>query len=279
MATTLSTPKAMHLDVRGVDPADLIPEALIIQASTRAGFVEGDEPAVRVPHLDFDDDAAFVDEGATITEADPDYAETVVHTGKVAVLAKVSREQWRHDNSGNLISTAMRRSLLRKANGAFLTQAAPGAGATAPPAGLLSLSPTAGGTVTDDLDAVADAVATIETAWGQATHIIMSPDSYATISKLKMSDGSNASLVGAGVDAPQRSLLGLPVITTPSMPDSSMLVLDRAAVLSAYGQVEVATSEDRYFDSDSLGVRVTFRFGQKLVDAARVVEVTVTEGS
>ena len=41
-----------------------------------------------------------------------------------------------------------------------------------------------------------------------------------------------------------------------------------------------ATSQGFYFDSDSIGVRATFGFGQKIADPARVVKLTVaTPGS
>ena len=51
----------------------------------------------------------------------------------------------------------MRRALIRKANVAYLAQTAPVGPAVTPPAGLLNLSPTNGGTVDIDLDSVADA--------------------------------------------------------------------------------------------------------------------------
>lgn len=35
----------------------------------------------------------------------------------------------------------------------------------------------------------------------------------------------------------------------------------------------LATSQECYFDSDSIGVRATFRFGQKIADPARVVKL------
>jgi hypothetical protein len=45
-------------------------------------------PFVEIP----DGDVGFVPEGDDIEEADPDSSEVVIHTGKVAVLAKISRE-------------------------------------------------------------------------------------------------------------------------------------------------------------------------------------------
>ena len=169
---------------------------------------------------------------------------------------------------------------MRKANAAYLAQSAPGGGATTPPAGLLNLSPTNGGTVGGNLDFVIDAIATIEDAGGVATHIIASPSAWAELSKLKTATDSNVSLVGAGVEAATRTLLSVPVLVSNSMPDGSFLVLDRTAVLSVYGDVQLATSTDYYFGSDSVALRATFRFGQKIADTGRVVKLTIVpEGS
>ena len=119
--------------------------------------MDGDEPAVRVPFVDVDDDAGFVAEGDDIDEAATDSSEVVINTGKVAVLVKVSREQYGTGSAASMLSDATRRALIRKANVAYLSQVAPTPPATTPPAGLLNLSPTDGGLVSGNLDAVSDA--------------------------------------------------------------------------------------------------------------------------
>ncbi len=55
-----------------------------------------------------------------------------------------------------------------------------------------------------------------------------------------------------------------------------MLVLDRASVLSAVGNVQIATSFDWAFAEDSVGLRATLRFGAKIADTSRVVKLSVT---
>lgn len=127
----------------------------------------------------------------------------------------------------------------------------------------------------DDLDAVIDAVAAIEDASGQATHIVGSPQSWADLSKFKQADNSNVSLVGAGTTAPSRTLVSVPVLVSNSVPDGTMLVLDRSTILSVYGSVMLATSQEFYFDSDSIGVRATWRFNQKIANPDRVIKLTV----
>ena len=54
------------------------------------------------------------------------------------------------------------------------------------------------------------------------------------------------------------------------------LVIDRSAVVSAVGDVQVATSSDVYFASDSVGLRCTFRFGATIVRPDRVASFGVT---
>ena len=53
-------------------------------------------------------------------------------------------------------------------------------------------------------------------------------------------------------------------------------MVDRTAVVSAVGDVEVAQSEHVYFGSDSVALRCTWRFGQNVVRPGRVGTFTVT---
>ncbi|MGW9521383.1 hypothetical protein ACWGSE_04515 [Streptomyces diastaticus] len=61
------------------------------------------------------------------------------------------------------------------------------------------------------------------------------------------------------------------------MPAGQFLIVDKDAVLGAWGQVVLAVSEHAYFGSDSIAVRGTFRFGARIVDADRVVKLTIAE--
>ena len=99
-----------------------------------------------------------------------------------------------------------------------------------------------------------------------ATHIIASPSAWTELSKFKDETDSNMSLVDAGTEAAIRTLLSVPVLVSNSMTDGTMLVLDKSTIVSVYGSVQLATSTDYYFDSDSIGVRATWRFGQKIAD-------------
>ena len=75
-------------------------------------------------------------------------------------------------------------------------------------------------------------------------------------------------------------LLSLPVTVDPVVPDYSGVVVDQRAVVSATGQVTVATSETPVFQlsSDSVLLRATSRFGHIVVRANRIGLFTVFGG-
>ena len=70
-------------------------------------------------------------------------------------------------------------------------------------------------------------------------------------------------------------LLSLPVLVDPAVPDYSGVVVDQRAVVSAVGQVKVATSKHQYLSSDSVLLRATWRFGYAVVRPNRIGTFTV----
>jgi HK97 family phage major capsid protein len=270
--TTPTSPKAWAPDLTAFVPDDVIPDALILSTANVVGKIEGDEPAIRVPYVADDGVVGFIAEGAEIPDANQEFDEVVVLTGKVAALGKYSFETLQQPEAARMVVDSLSRNVVKKANAAYLgsLEAEPG------PTGLLhSVGITDGGEVEDDLDPLIDAIARIEDDGGTATHIIASPTAWASLSKLKRATDSNESLVGAGVVAATRALLGLPVLVTPAMPDGSLLVSDKSAIIGAQSPVRVARSEDAYFSSDAIGVRVTWRLGWKVMHAARVAKLTI----
>lgn len=270
MATvsTTTTATAWSPDVTAYTATDVVPDALILQTSTVVGNVEGDSPAVRVPWVDADDTVGFVDEGAPIPENASAYSETVVRTGKVATIGQFSREQLAQPNAATLVVNALSRSVVNKANAAYL-------GNAADPTGLLHLPGiTDGGTLGDDLDPLADAVLGIEGEGGKATHLIAHPSAWGALAKMKGGTGSAVPLLGAGTEETERRVLGVPVLVTSAAPADTLLVVDSTAIVSAVGQVQLARSEDAYFGSDSVGIRVTLRLGWAAMRPERIVKVS-----
>lgn len=59
------------------------------------------------------------------------------------------------------------------------------------------------------------------------------------------------------------------------MPAGGLIVLDQRAVVSAVGEVQLATSDQRFFESDSIAVRVTWRIGWAVMSPARIRRLTI----
>jgi hypothetical protein len=81
--------------------------------------------------------------------------------------------------------------------------------------------------------------------------------------------------LGNDASAPTRQLLNVPVLVDCDVPQGELVVLDKPAVLSAYGPILVATSSDYLFGQDSVALRITFRFGAAVAKPERVVTVTL----
>lgn len=273
---TTNSAKAWAPDVKMFAPQDILPESLLFQTSTVLGTVDGDAPVARVAYVD-NDGAQFTAEGDEIPEDHPALNEVLVHTGKVTQLLRISNELWEQDGTDNALSLSVQAAIVEKANEAYLSQPQPASPVMVPPPGLLNVpgimeleTPVAA-----NLDGLIDLLALLEVSKAHPSHIILSPLAWASLSKFKTKSDSAETLLGAGLNAGERRLLGLPVITSPYMPGKTGMVIDKNAVVSAAGPVRVAQSEHAFFTRDSLALRATFRFGQTVVRPNRVARFTV----
>lgn len=274
-ATTVNSDKAWAPDLYVFSPTDVLPEALILQCSTVAARVEGDAVATRVAFVN-DDEAVIKAEGADLDEGDPSLSEALIYTSKITQLVRLSREQYSQDQTPDQLSQSVARAITRRANLAFVAEAAPTPPAVAPVAGLVNVSSTVtGDEITDSLDPLVDLVAELEDNLATPTHILLSPLSWAAIRKLKIGTDYNVSLVGAGTTDAAPMLLSLPVIVNPAVPDYTGIVLDRNAIVSAVGPVMIATSMDQYFASDSVALRCTWRTGHVVTRPDRLGTFTI----
>ena len=220
-------------------------------------------------------------EGVEIDESEPVLAEVLVATCKISQLTKLSSEQYGQTNTAAQLATSVSRAVTRKANQLFVAQVAPTPPALAPCAGLVNVANVVeGGEVSESLDALVDLVAVLRDNLSTPTHILVDPLGWGEISKLKTAVDYNSTLLGAGTADTEQRLLGLPVIIDPAVPDYSGVVLDRNAIVSAVGQVQVATSVHQYFSSDSVLLRATWRTAHNVVRPERLGVFTIaTEGS
>lgn len=256
--TTSTSAYAWRPDEQFFAANETVGDALILQTSTVAGTVDGDQPVVRVAYVT-DADADYFNEGATIDESDPVLAEVTVTTQKIAQLVRLSNEQYRQEQTAANLAQSVSRALIKKADSDYVTGLAP--------LGLANITGTEeAGSLGTDLDALVDLIAAIESNGGQPSHIVVDPQAWASIRKMKLdTTDSNASLLGAGTADAQKMLLGLPVIVNRFVGEFSGVVLDRQAVVSAVGPVSIATSEHAAFSADSVLLRATWRIGWNIV--------------
>ena len=269
--TTGNSAKAWAPDLQEFLPSDVIPDALIFEAATVVTEqLDGDGPVARIPWVN-DAEAAFVAEGAEIEQSEPELAEVVVATGKISQLIPISREQWEQDHAARLLSESVARAVTKKANQAFISQVAPEQGAITPPEGILTQAAiTHAEGITIDLDPLAFMLAAIEEEGGNPNLIIANPTAWAQLRNMKIGEGSNASLLGAGTQDADKRLLGLPVHTSPAVPAGGLLVVDKTAIAAAVGPLQVANSEHVYFSSDRIALRATWRIGWKVAHPKRL---------
>ena len=274
--STVGSASAWSPDVYAFAPADAIPNALILQASTVSGEVEGDDPVVRVAYI-VDDQAQFTAEGGDIPEGAPQLAERLIHTAKVTQLVRLSNEQYVQAGTAGGVSASVARAIVRRADLAFVAEVAPTPPAVAPVAGLTHVSGIInGGNVTGNLDVLVDLVATLEDNLAIPSHILVDPRGWSELRKLKVGGvNTNESLLGAGTTDAAQMLLSLPVLVNVALPDFTGLVVDKNAVVSAVGPVRVASSEHQYFSSDSIALRATWRFGHTVVRPERIGVFTI----
>ena len=277
--STSNAASAWRPDLYEFAPADVVPNALILQCSTQAGSIEGDAPSVKVAFIT-DDDAQFTPEGNEIPEGQPELSEALIYTSKITKLFRVTREQYSQPNTAVQLAQSASRVVVKKADEAFLTQADPDP-AVAPSAGLLNVSGIEdGGTLLYSLDGLIDLVAALEVNGATPTHIVLGPLGWALLRQYKQdTDTSNVSLLGVGATDAQPRLLGLPVIVNKALTGYDGLVIDRSAVVSATGAIDVATSQDAYFTHDSVGYRVTWRIGHTVPRPDRIGKFIVGSGS
>jgi len=283
-STTVNSAAAWRPDLYTYEPETVLADAAIMAHSTSGGVIQGDAPAIRVAFV-HDDTAEFYDEGTDIDEGTPGLSEAVVHTRKFAQLIRISREQYSQVGTPEHLAYSVNRSMILKADSAFLAQPAPVSPANAPAPGLACWSGLVSGIVGSDLDALVDLDATVRANLANPTAIIVSPTAWAALRKLKTGSTFNSTLLGAGTEDAPPMLLSLPVVVNPLMPDRTGLLIDRNSIISAVSPLVVATSLDQYFASDSIGVRAIWRTGHVVTRPERIglfalpKQWTVTLGS
>ncbi len=228
----------------------------------------------RVPLVTADPTAAWVAEGQDIPLSDPALSEITVVPRKVAGLTVVSRELATDSSpaAANVVGDGLARDIARRVDAAWF-----GALAAPAPSGLGALSgiQTAVGPYTN-LDVFASAISKAEQVGAQVSVFVTDPVTALTLSQIKTGTGSNAPLLGQdATQAGERRVLGVPLLTSPSVAAGVVWAYDRSRVWTVLREdVTLDVDSSRYFESDRVAVRATMRVGFAFGHPQSVVKIT-----
>ncbi|MGH3262887.1 MAG: phage major capsid protein, partial [Trebonia sp.] len=156
---TADTAYAWSPDEQTFAPADVVPQALVLQTATVSAEVNGDQPSLHVAFVTDAESAAYVAEGAAIDDDKPGLDEVIVKTKKVSRLVSLSNEQFSQTNTAGQVAASVARDLVRLADHSYLGDA----GTSGAPMGLLHATGLVDGDpVVDNLDSLVDLVAQLE---------------------------------------------------------------------------------------------------------------------
>lgn len=262
--------------------ADVIGDALITTHATQGPAIEGDAPMVHVPFVADDATALIVDEGDEITPSEPVLAELTYRTFKVALLTRLSREASTHTTAANLVGVSAQRAMVNKLDNLFLNgQPAPDDSDGFPTikpgqeglTGILNakgvvIDPTPVSDATG-LDPLLDTLGKIGANGGQPDALIMSYRAWSELLKIK--GGDKLPLISRDVaNSPTPTIFGLPVVINSAMPDTYLFVCDSTQIYASASQINVATSDQVFFTSDSVALRLTCRVGWGIIHENRL---------
>lgn len=225
---------------------------------------------VRVPRIASGVNAGWVAEGAQIPDGGVAFDEVEMLPSSLKslkVLVRLSNELIRQSVIG--IENVIRTRLITDVANALDAALYDGTGSSNTVKGIFRTSGIETGVLDlTDADSLIDGLATAQGNHVNPSHWVMTPQSFATLRKLKVGSDDNRYIFNPvdGVQAGTRfQLLGLPVIVTDNIPN----VGGKARVgLVDFGKIAVARDVDAvvkildqtWGDYDSIGVRVVTRY-------------------
>ena len=136
--TTSTAAGAWRPDIYTFAPTDVVPEALILQCSTVASEIEGDEPVMRVAYV------TTTKRSSPRGIGDPQRGARALKYRCTAQnahsLLSSPNEQYNQTNTASQLAQSVSRAVTRRANLAFVAEPAPIPPAVAPVAGLVNVA-------------------------------------------------------------------------------------------------------------------------------------------
>lgn len=229
----------------------------------------------RIPVVNADPVAAWVDEGDEITPTDPTLTELVVTPTKVAGLTIISAELADDSDpaAANVVGDGLGRDIARRIDqAAFAGLAAPA------PAGLSTLSGVqsyinAG--AFGNLDFAAEAISKAEAVGATVTAFVAGPATALALAKIKSQTGSNQPVLGMdATSATARTILGVPLYVSQHVAANTLWALDSSRVwLVLRADASIEADRSVFFTSDRVAVRGIIRAGLAFPHPQSVVKV------
>lgn len=252
-------------------------------ALAAAGFVMAAERTAgyRVPVVNADPSASWVDEGAEITTSAADLKEASDVFHKLAGLVPMSSEL-ANDSSpdaAELVGLGLARDIARQLDKAFF--GARGA-STVPPQGLSDLTGTGlvnASTKWSNVDPFTEAIYNAEQEGATLSAFVANPADALALAKLKDQAGSERPLLGTDPSMPTRRLLsGVPLLASPAVTKGTVwgIPADRRVVIAIRQDVTIERDASVYFSSDQIALRAIMRVAFLYPHEKAIQKITVS---
>jgi HK97 family phage major capsid protein len=269
----------------------LRPKSVLLAAGPR--IVNTKSHSVNIPHRTAGHTTAWTAEGGTITPGDDTGASVAVTPTKLAVLQKVSKEVIL-DGDVDILAMVQDSMIADLATGIDVAGFY-GTGASNQPtglantAGITSQSMGTNGAAPTNLDFIKTALGSLAAANADLSTaaIFMAPRTWQELSELKTT--TNAYLLQPDSESiangARYSIDGVPVYVTSNIPvnetqgtsagvSSSVFVVDMNQVVVVKREAfRLESTNDFYFDSDSVGVKAVARVGIAVPNPTAVVRI------
>lgn len=275
-------------------PEDI--QSLVIQPLARASaamlvstVVTTGSHATRFPIVQSDASSAWTAEGEEIAVSDPDLDELVVIPRGLKGLCVCSNEMMADSNPAamTVVGEGLVRDLQVKMDSAFF-----GDSVSNGPSGLESLSHVAETERSFDgtTDVFAEAISLAENAGALTTNpidgrpnltFVGHPNDVLALSTAKTAEDSNLPLLGPDATAATgRSVLGIPILSSPAVGEGAMWLIprDRTFVV-VRSDPSVIADTSAYFSSDRTAIRAVLRVSFGFPHEAAIVRTIVSNAS
>ncbi|PRZ41910.1 HK97 family phage major capsid protein [Antricoccus suffuscus] len=254
---------------------DLILEGLqteSIAAASGVAVVNTSAATLNIPRITADTTAVWALEGEDLEVGNPALDEIASTPKKVGGVIKVSRELAQDSSPAatKLVGDSLTRSVAVALDKAYFTNS--GAQIAKAPKGLPGV--TGALTVASDaadLDAFTEAQVKVLGARAQVTAWYMNAATYLRFAGIKQADASNVGLLET-----QFAINGVPVHVTEDLADDVVYGADTSkALLIIRDRAKVEVSNEAYFSTDEVAVKVTMRADLAFPSPKSIVKITV----